>query len=361
MGWIGLRQDNAGTFRPGGLDAVLPPQPTDPDAVLPRGTLACEFVYLPARTRTNIIRFSARIPWASSLSVCVDPDGTAHLFVAQHGAAQAISLRTTLGQTPQTAIATFGWDAPARRAVFSVYLPETGALHLTDMTPPPPLSHRDAGRMVTDPGCCATDPAVVWLALSDQIEPIGPTAGFGATAVLDTPEGPRPIHRLEPGQRVMTADGGTAQIRWAGWQDLPARGCHTPLLIRAPYFGLTADLLVAPSQRLRLKGSEVEYLFGEEEVSAAAAHLFDGRAIVRAPAMQTVRYHQIVLDRPAILLVSGAAMEAFDIGALQADPDLLPYSLLAAMPRELLPRAGRSPLPMLRAFEAVTLAATRAA
>lgn len=361
MGWIGLRHDNGGTFRPSGLETP-PDQPLpDPDTLLPRGTLACEFIWRPVATRTNIVRYSARVPWASSLSVCVDPDGTAYLFVAQHGQAHATRLRASLGQSAQRVIATFGWDAPARRAVFSIYLPETGALHLTALTPPPPLSHRDAGRIITEPGRCATDPSVVWLALSDRVEPVGPTAGIGATALLDTPDGPRPIHRLGPGQRVLTADGGSAQIRWTGWQDLPARGSHTPLLIRAPYFGLTADLLVAPTQRLRLKGSEVEYLFGEEEVSAAAAHLFDGRAILRAPAMQTVRYYQVVLDRPAILLVSGAAMETLDIGVLRADPALLPYSLLAAMPRELLPRAALGPLPVLRAFEAVTLAAARAA
>jgi hypothetical protein len=72
-------------------------------------------------------------------------------------------------------------------------------------------------------------------------------------------------------------------------------------------------------------------------------------------------YHQLVLDRPVILEASGAAVESLDLVQLLADPGMLRNSLLCDLPRELVPQTSRPALPVLRPFEAVTWAATRAA
>ncbi len=361
MGWIGLRQDNTGAARATGPGCVMPQPPIDPDALQPRGTLLCEFIHRPAPTRRNIIRYSSRIPIAASLYLCIDPDGTAHLFSARNGVTRAVALATSLGQTSQNVVASLSWDSTARTGLFSLYLPETGGLHLTRLTDLLPMTHRDLHRILMDSAACQIAPDVAFVALSNSVEPVGPIATLGSSAHIATPDGPRPVKSLRLGQSIITADGNVAQVRWAGSQELPACGQFAPLLIRAPYFGLTNDLHVAPSQRLRLKGSVVEYLFGEEEVFASAGHLLDGRAIVRAPYLQTIRYHQVLLDRPGILQVSGSAMETIDIAPLCADPTFQQHSLLAAVPRELMPKHIQSGQMVLRAFEAITLAAARAA
>jgi hypothetical protein len=161
---------------------------------------------------------------------------------------------------------------------------------------------------------------------------------------------------LNVGDLFLTNGHEPAQIRWVCRQDLPARGRFSPLRLRSPFYGLHTDLIVAPDQRLLLSGSEVEYLFGEEQVSATAGHLMDGRTIVRGPFASVQSYYQLLLDRPASLIVNGAILESFDPGELAGNRDLIQSSVLRGLPPELVPASYGSALPQLKGFEALTLA-----
>ena len=106
---------------------------------------------------------------------------------------------------------------------------------------------------------------------------------------------------------------------------------------------------------MRLSGSEIEYLFGEEQVSATAGHLMDERSIVPESAGLFQSYLQLLLDRPAVMLVNGSEMESFNPGSLAGDRQLINASVLRGLPPELVPVVEGPMLPQLSGFEALTL------
>ena len=61
-----------------------------------------------------------------------------------------------------------------------------------------------------------------------------------------------------------------------------------PVQLRSPYLGLQQDVFVSPSQRLVVGGSEVEYLFGCENVALVAQDLLGGSVALRAEGGQSV-------------------------------------------------------------------------
>jgi hypothetical protein len=361
MTWIGLRDSCDGQLCAAGIGSLAQTPPVDPDRLLSRGTLLWEFDHVQATTRQNILRYASRDPWPSGLTLCIDPDGTLQVLMVQGARSLAFRLPTTgLGAQDRVAVA-YAWNAPLRQGVISLQVASRRQYFQTEVADPIPLSMRDAKQMFIDDRYCKLAANLRYVALSDRVEPAGLVSGIGSNAHVDTPDGPQLMHSLRPGAVVLTADGDRALVRWTGSQVVPARGQFAPLLARAPYFGLTQDLLIAPSQRLQLTGSRVEYLFGEEKVSALARHLVDGRAIIAASGLDVVRYHQIVLDRPAILRFSGAAMASMDLDFLHIDRRFQRHSILSEMPTALLPELPVNPLPVLRDFEAMTLASEHAA
>ena len=366
MSWIALRDKIGGVYHPTGLEmqdrraaniAVPAPKSSpDPNAFLPQGTLMAEFRYDPAPTRQNLLRFAIRDPWQSSLTLCIDPDGSLNLLQGQAERSTCVRLEAGLLATEETVIATFVWDAPVRKGVLTLRLPDQNHFLMTEIADPIPLCYRDV-QMISQPSQQARiSQSLRYLAISDAAEPVGPIAAIGPGAAIETPRGFVPISQIRLGQTVSTLNRGEMQVRWVGSQLLPARGRYAPLVMRHPYYGLRHDLLIAPEQRLCLKGSKVEYMFGAEEVAASVLHLADGKAITTAAPRLTQRYFHIVLEEPAVISVSGAAMESMDPGPILNEPALLPYSNLQEVPMELLPRATASPIPVLRGYEAISLA-----
>lgn len=357
MTWIGLRDSHGGMLRPQGLDGP-DMGPANPDTVLARGTLLIEFRHDPAGHPRNILRYSARDPWPAGLTLCLDPDGTLRLMLTQGRQALSYALPLAPLIAAEAVLVTFSWDAPARNGWLSAQLTDREALFQTALAAPLPLSLRDAGRIMGDDSTCRIAPGLVFAALADHILPAGPLPMLGAQSMISTPSGAQKVTALRPGMAVLTADGGTAKVRWAGSCDLPARGRFAPMLLRAPYHGLNRDLLLAADQRLQLGGSEVEYLFGEEQVAVPVRHLADNRAIWPAASGPVIRYHHLLLDRHAIILANGAAIESMD-ASLLTDPAMQAQSVLAGLTDP--PRGPRLPWPVLRDFEALTLQRLRAA
>ena len=356
MSWIGLRDASEGVLSAVGLGHANRGPAPDPDSLLVRGTLFIECSYEPRSQPVNLIRLFARDPWPSALTLCLDTDGTLRLLM-RHGA-QHLSreLATDLDTFENVVQITYSWDCPARHGTLSLYLPDHGKLFQTEVSAPFPLSMRDATRLMADHFLCKTDASLHFAALSDDIEPAGPMPSIGENATIETPKGQKAIETFRPGDIVTTLDGDDAQVRWAGSHLLPARGRYAPCLLRAPYYGVTRNFLVGQDQRLYLSGSNIEYLFGKEEVIAAARHLVDHRAVLAVDSRPlTVRYHHILLDRPAVIIVNGTPLESFDVRPLLGDPGVLRHSILRDLPPELRPMATDLEIPVLHGFEALTL------
>ena len=156
---------------------------------------------------------------------------------------------------------------------------------------------------------------------------------IGQRTPVATPTGLRAAGTLAPGEMVMTTAGRAVALRSVQRLELPSRGHHAPVLLRAPYFSPMRDVLVSADQPILLQGPEVEYLFDKDEVLVAARHIADGRAALfdaRRPVMHTV---------------------SLDIGA----PDLIAGEGIAFLSASHGAPAPPAPRPMLHSYEAVPL------
>lgn len=193
--------------------------------------------------------------------------------------------------------------------------------------------------------------------LSKSFSPVSPDFGvicFAAGTQIDTPEGPRPVEALAPGDLVLTLDHGPQPVRsvWRG--ERAGIGPCTPVRIPAGTFGATRDLLVSMNHRILVRHPQVSLLFGMPEALVMAKSLAAG-AGVRPEPMPTVRYLHLFLDRHEIVLASGVPAETFFPGSCLARRRgaLSDAALFGAIP---LAEAGVSCRPLLSHSEGQLLA-----
>ena len=134
-----------------------------------------------------------------------------------------------------------------------------------------------------------------------------------AGTLIETPDGPRPIESLQPGNPVITLDHGPMPLRWAGRFTVFGRGPLAPIRIAAGALGNRRDLLVSPNHRILLRAPQVELLFGAPEVLVPAKALVNGTTIHAAP-MRRVTYHHLLLDGHQAIVAEGIASESLFAG-----------------------------------------------
>jgi hypothetical protein len=344
-----------------GADPIVPADGDGPaQAPIQRGTYLINFTYEPVEARLNLIRYTTRDPWPAGLTLALDPDGALTLYLTQNDVTRDWTLALPAPLPGDTVIVTFSWDGPGRKGALALWLPDHERLAVLPLTGGvPPLTFGDAARLMGRQ--CRLAAAVTVTALANGILPAGPLCGIGGSAPVLTPTGPRPIKALEPGDPVLTAGGAVARVLWSGQISLPGRGLTEPLLLRAPYLGLSQDILLSGDQHLRLSGTDIEYLFHAEEVSLSARHLADQRAVIRVPDQAGLTWRQVVIDRPGALSVAGLPVEPLDPLAILAAPTALGSSVLAGMDPALFSAHLGREVPTLRDYEATTLRRLRAA
>lgn len=150
--------------------------------------------------------------------------------------------------------------------------------------------------------------------IANHYLPPVPLPGLATGAMVDTPDGPRPVEALRPGMLVNTGQRGVQPIRWIGQTEPLARGATAPIEMRAPYFGLSGDTSVARNQRILLSGPDIEYLFGEDHVLARAGDLVNGRSARLCMTHPTRVYHHILLDDHDCLMAGRCRFESVLLG-----------------------------------------------
>lgn len=183
---------------------------------------------------------------------------------------------------------------------------------------------------------------------------------FTEGTLIDTPDGPRAVETLKPGDLVLTLDHGPRPLRWTGSRSVPAQGTLAPVVITAGTFGATRDTAVSPQHRILLRGWQAEMLFGEPEVLAPAIALVNGDTVYQRRGGE-VRYVHILFDTHQIVRADGTWSESFHPGPVgmstlerAARDELL--TLFPELRRD--PDAyGPSARPGIRRSEAAVLAA----
>ena len=273
-----------------------------------------------------------------------------------HAAVQhAVSARTDVLRV------TFSWDAPRSWAQLTVERPDehhiTGK-QVSDIRPMPLSSLKN---LILGNRDCTFDDDVLFVALSDTVEPVGPTPSLEQNAMIATPDGYKPVGSLQRGDTAITRGGDVVPVLHRLDRVVPARGSFAPVRLRAPYFGLKEDVIVGQDQRLVIDGSEVEYLFNEEAVLVPARHLVNGFAALREPTGPTAVYSQLILPAHEAIDVAGTTLESLYIGRLRRKPEVLQHSLLKDLNRNDLPEHGRAAFKELKWYDAIHLARQRVA
>ena len=361
MAWLALTGRDGGQFAPGGIGRAEGQTPPDPATLLPRGTLMIETRPAIGRRPQVLLSFGRTHPWNGSFSLQLLPSGGVALVEVQERDVRHATLPFQPDDRAESLRISYSWDAPARWGRLSLERPGIIGVRSIAVPPPHPMPLADLRTAFTDARQRHLDPEVIFAALSDAVEPVGPMPGLLGGVPVRTPDGYTEAARLRRGDCVRGTGGVVVPVLHRLSRIVPAAGSFRPVRLRAPYFGLRADIVVAPHQRLVIGGSDVEYLFGSEAVLVAACHLVNGSAAVHVETGALVRYHGLVLPEHEEIEAAGARTESLYLGRIRRKPEIVAMSLLAGLNRARLPEHPRPLWPALKSYEAITLATTRAA
>ncbi len=161
-------------------------------------------------------------------------------------------------------------------------------------------------------------------ALTDEyavaFAPLSTVACFRAGARILTARGEVPIEQLRAHDRVATASGRLAPVRFVGHRRTRA----APVCIQAQAFGPGRPhraLHLSPDHAVAIGGALIP-----------VRHLVNGASVADAPAQPTA-YHHLELARHAVILAEGLPVESYlDTGNRAAFDDPFPVALNCAAP-----------------------------
>lgn len=247
----------------------------DLDGIVARGMFVLEYA-LPLDGPTVLLDYRAHRGWDSHLSVFADPQSGVSLLHRQGAGLVRHTLATPLPQERGTGRVLLAWDGPGRRWCLGHEVVETGVASVTQGSGPIPFPMGDVMALARGAGVQHRAGPVLWFGFADGLAMPDRFPWVGPRTPIATPRGLVPAGLLVAGDMVLTIDHGPLPLAAVRRHHVPTRGSHTPVLLRAPYFPAHGDMLVSSDQLILLSGSEVEYLFGEEEVLVEAHHLVNG-------------------------------------------------------------------------------------
>ena len=363
MGWIGLfdgqdhRFDEAGLVQDNAPFSGLP----SPETLMPRGSLLVETRLSPDGRPRTLLKIQRDHPWHFSLSLQALPGGGFILIETQEDRMRHVTLPHIPDGRMDLIRLTYRWDAPRKWGCLTMERPETDSSHSVDISGPHPLPMADLAQVMLHPHYREPNSDISLMGVSDQIEPHGPLPGLTGNIPVATPNGYVPAGYLKRGDLVLTDSGDAVPVLQTVQQVMPAHGSLRPVRLRAPYYGLRRDIVVAPHQRLVISGSQVEYLFGREAVLVPARHLINGVSALYATGPDFVTYHHLLLPDHEVIDAAGCPVESLYIGRIRRKPEQLAASLLSPFDRAHLPEHAQPVWPVLKPFEAIALALSRVA
>jgi hypothetical protein len=356
--WIGLTDHVEGRFAPTGLGPV---KTAPPGEIISRGTVMFETRVAGNVRPHDLLSVTQHFPWARELAFRAVPGGGIAMVYKHHDDLTHGAIRWVGDGRPQTLRVAYAWDAGTGWARLSLEQPESTRVLHSEVPDPRPILTTDMRDMMLGTGARSVSREVLFAAVSTDVAPIGPMPSLHPGTPIATPTGYRAVGVLKRGDTVLTDEGHIVPVLHTVRHIVPARGSFAPVRLHAPYFELVRDIVVSPEQRLVLKGSEVEYIFGQEAVLVPARHLVNGYAASWVASQSVAEYVQVVLPGHEGILAAGAALESLYIGRIRRNSNHLSASVLAGIPSRLLPEHARPFHQVLRPFEAITLIEQRAA
>lgn len=364
MTWLALTDHNDRRFSPRGLgvDKKADPQiDMNASALLTRGTIMFE-TRLSADGRPQVLfGYKSTFPSMRSLTFQAIPGGGIAMVQVQGSSISHAAIEhKEAGRTDVVRI-TYSWDSTQKWGRMTLEKPEETAIVSVFVEHPKPLSIDDIRDLMLGRGDQTFAPDMIFAALSDQVEPIGPMPTLLTNTPLATPWGYKPANTIKRGDTVHTRDAGVVPVLQTVQRTVPARGSFRPIRLRAPYFGLQQDIIVSPDQRLIIDGPEVEYLFNQEAVLVPARHLVNDFAALWETSGPMITYTQLLLPQHETLLAAGTTLESLYVGRIRRDAKLLKSTMFSSFESAHLPEHRQPVHQVLRWYDAIHLARRRAA
>lgn len=129
------------------------------------------------------------------------------------------------------------------------------------------------------------------------------SAGLMASSIILTLDGEMRVADIQPGQRVITRDSGTAQVTSVRRHQIMDRAVR----IRAGSLGDTRpdrDVTLPAGQGVLVRDWRAQALFGAAQAMVPASRLIDGEFITDL-GLTSMTIYEIEFDRPHILYVDG--------------------------------------------------------
>jgi len=339
MGWLAYC---------GGTETVDVHSSIAPESMIETGALVIE-APLPSELRAaTLLEVASLHPEPSLLRIQSIPGEGFSVLVSTRGKVFHALISHTLQARTDNFRLTLNWDAISGEGLLSIEHPGDEALFTRELKGCIPLS----GALVQK---------LSYLGFHQGPLSVGPTPTLDYHTPVLTPQGYRKIGAMQPGDTIVSASGDIVPVLGVFKKVTPAFGSYAPVRLRAPYFGLQSDLVMAGTQRLIVGGSDVEYTFGCDEVLIPAQHLINGTAAIAQPAGGTTTYYQLLLPENEAFVASELLLESLFIGRLRRRKAIFKHTSLAALPRNRLPEHAVTASQILRPYEAITLAAMRAA
>ncbi|SHK21499.1 Hint domain-containing protein [Shimia gijangensis] len=365
MTWIAIADQNTRQFSAQGISGAsrgVPDVAFESGTLMARGSLLLETRVSALEKPQLVLGLERGFEHGMRLALMALPGGGISLVHARgsemlHGVLNhdSSALRTDILRI------TYSWDTDHNWARLAVERPDIARSFQVILRGTVPLLLSDVRELTLNPAASQMSPDVLFFAISDRIEPVGPMPGMTSTTPVATQHGLKAIGELQRGELVETLNGDAVPVLQVLRRTVPARGLFEPVRLRQPYFGLERDIVVAPGQRLVIGGSRVEYLFNSEHVLVPARHLINGSAALRERNHQLVTYTQVLLPDHEAIHAAGTFMESLNIGRIRRNTEILRSSLLGQFPRQHLPEHSIPAHPVLGSFEALILAEQRAA
>ncbi|MDZ4394833.1 Hint domain-containing protein [Cypionkella sp.] len=280
--------------------------PASPDTLLHQGLFVMELA-LPLQSASLLLDHQSNIGWPRTFAIFHDP---ATGIVILHRQGKDVARHVLPGPLPQgkgTARLSFHFNAPARHwsLCFELLTTDPPLKITAEGQNPLPIPLSDLQALCTQPR--PTSP-VLWFGLTEGKAPPGTAPWIGLRTPVETSLGPVLAGHLKPGDILLTEDHGPIPLLAAQRLALPARGSFAPVLLRAPFFGQTQDLLVSADQLLAISGPEVEYLFGADAALMPAGALVDGRTALSDQRRAITGSVALDLGTPALIESNGCLL-----------------------------------------------------
>ncbi len=142
---------------------------------------------------------------------------------------------------------------------------------------------------------------------------------FALGTRIDTPDGPRPVEELQPGDLISTLDNGSQPLRWIGrrWvspSEMALREDLRPLRLESGVLGNERALLISPRHRVLLNDWRAQVYFGEDQILVPAQALLNGATVRQVVPLAGVTYLHMLFDRHEVILSEGALSESLHLG-----------------------------------------------